>query len=350
MSLFVIKIGVAKWIERALDLDKIIRARRDRYVLAYHRVISPKEAARDGAHSALWISPEALASQIRWIQSVGEIVDYHRILDRTTPNDRPLFAITFDDGWKDNYERAFPILKEYRVPALIFLATEAVESGALFWPEDIAAKTRRVIDEGRAKEAKDALLEYWPRRKARKSLVRLKTMELMELWIESLKLTSDDERHQRIGDYYRRLGLSMTPLGGYIMSWENAEEMKKGGIRFGSHGHDHKILEGLPTDQVECELRESRALIAEKLEVEVDSFCYPNARYSGSEGPTLSSYGYRYGFCLDNVSLRDCTDRFYIPRFIVSESSATDLSCFKLRLLQVPLYRSKPHKPLRNQS
>jgi peptidoglycan/xylan/chitin deacetylase (PgdA/CDA1 family) len=170
-------------------------------------------------------------------------------------------------------------------------------------------------------------------------------MTLVELWIETLKLVGDNERRQLIRDYYCRLQLSSTPLDGYIMSWDEAREMQKHGIRFGSHTHSHIILKGLLPELIETELRKSGELISEKLQIEVDSFCYPNGRYNRKEGDILSLCGYSYGFCLDNMSLQCCDDKHYIPRFLVSERNTTNQAYFKLRLLEVPFYSPKPHNP-----
>ncbi len=345
MSVFALKQLLARGLGATVFLDQCIRLRKDRYVLGYHRVITEQQAESDGVHSALWITPEGLESQIRWMRSVGEIVDYSRIVDIAIPNDRPLFALTFDDGWKDNYEQALPILKHYQVPALIFLATEAVSSGALFWPEDISTKTKRLLADGCEPQVHAALLEYWPEKALGNRVKKLNSMAMVELWIEALKLVSESERRQRIDDYYRRLRLSSTPLEGYIMGWYEAREMLKHGISFGSHTHHHTILKGLPSEKIESELRHSRSLIADKLQIEVDSFCFPNARYSGKEGEILARCGYRYAFRIDNISLRHCVSNFYIPRFLVNQKVWACPAYFKLALLEVPPYRSKPHNP-----
>lgn len=350
MSVFTLKLLFARSLGAVIDLDQRIKVRRDRYVLGYHRVITDRQAETDGVHSALWISPKGLESQIRWMRSVGEIVDYSRIVDTEKPNDRPMFALTFDDGWKDNYEQAFPILKKYQVPAHIFLATDAVDTGALFWPEDISTKTKHFLSKGCSTQIKSALIENWPDKKLEIRIKKLDTMVMVELWIEALKLISNNERRQRITDYFNHLQLSTLPLEGYIMSWDEAREVQKHNITFGSHTHHHTILKGLPAEKIENELRISKARIADKLQFEVDSFCYPNARYNGKEGAILSRCGYRYGFRLDNMSLQYCTDNYYIPRFLASEFTATYSDYFKLRLLGVPLYQPRPHNPHEEQS
>ena len=312
-------------------------------MLCYHRIITSELAESEGVHHSLWLTPEGLACQIKWMLDIGEIVDYSRLLDTSTPNDRPLFTLTFDDGWKDNFKYALPILKYYQVPALIFLATEAVDSGELFWPQDIATKTKRHLANGSNQQVVSVLLELLSGRTLKLDAAHMNAMQLLEYWIETLKHDNDDCRNKKISHYYSQMQINEAPLKGLIMSWNDAREMQKHGISFGSHTHNHTILEGLPVDKIESELRKSRELISDKLQIEVDCFCYPNGRYSCNEASMLSLCGYRYGFRLDNRSMRNCSDNYYIPRFLVSERKASSQEYFKLCLLEAPLYRSSPH-------
>ncbi|MFT5124549.1 MAG: peptidoglycan/xylan/chitin deacetylase (PgdA/CDA1 family) [Kiritimatiellia bacterium] len=48
-------------------------------------------------------------------------------------SDRPLAAITFDDGYRNNYTCAYPILREFNLPATIFLATDFIDSDRAMW-------------------------------------------------------------------------------------------------------------------------------------------------------------------------------------------------------------------------
>jgi peptidoglycan/xylan/chitin deacetylase (PgdA/CDA1 family) len=345
MSIFALKQQLARGIGIITDLDQKLHMRKDRYVFAYHRVITEQQSRNDGAHSAMWISPNRLAEQIRWMRSIGEIVDYTRILNTEISNDRPWFALSFDDGWKDNYDQAFPILKEHQVPAIIFLATNAVENGSLFWPEDISTKIKHLLNSNSITNVQTALRDCWPGTGFKNRAYQDDVMPMVESWIDKLKLLNDGERQERINACYNYLGLSKTPLQGYIMNWDEAREMQKHGIEFGSHTHNHTIIKELPEDIIESELRSSKELISDKLQIEVDSFCYPNARYNEKDGKILERCGYRYGFCIKNRTLRHCADNYYIPRFLISERLTAIPAYFNLRLLEVPFFCPKPYNP-----
>ena len=342
MSIFAVKQTLSRGIGRCINLDRIIKQSRHRYVMAYHRVLSPEQARADHVHAAMWVTPETMEAQIRWFRSIGDIVDYRRILDFDTPNDRPMFAVTFDDGWRDSYDFAFPILEKYRVPALIFLVTAAMESGELFWPEDVVTKTHRAAEAGFGDKLVAALFELWPANMPVSKAIQ--AASIAEDWVEALKLIPETERKQRIADYYRCIGVEQTPLQGYLMSWEQVRKMRKAGITFGSHTHTHKILKGLPETEIEAELSQSKEIIADRLQTQVETFCYPNARYSGKEGALLVRYGYRYAFCIDGRVLKHPCDRFYVPRFLVSERVARNHNYFRLHLLEAPMYAGRPHK------
>src|SRR5690606_22913761 len=47
-------------------------------------------------------------------------------------------ALTFDDGWRDNYVHAFPVLRESRAPATIYLVSRLVGGNYGFWPTRLA--------------------------------------------------------------------------------------------------------------------------------------------------------------------------------------------------------------------
>jgi peptidoglycan/xylan/chitin deacetylase (PgdA/CDA1 family) len=311
--------------------------------MAYHRVIPASTADADYVHSSMWITPDTLAAQIRWMRSVGDIVDLDTLIRADVrASRRALFALTFDDGWRDNYTQAFAVLREARVPATMFLVSDAVEHGGLFWPEDVVTKTHHIAVRDGERRILDMLAELWPASEPRTNASS--PSALAESWVEALKRVPEGERRDRIATYFRAIGAVEEPLRGYVMTWNHAREMASQGITFGSHTQTHRILEGLPEAEMERELVTSRDVISNQLQRDVTLFCYPNARYSGTEGQVLARCGYRYAFIIDSRQVRSPIDPYYIPRFLMSEHISRNRDFVRLHLLEAPLYAGRPHR------
>jgi len=105
-------------------------------IVMYHRVLPrPEPFSIDPA-----LSPDfrkhlrLLKSRFRMV-ALGEMVAAWEA-GRDLPG---AVAVTFDDGYGDNYEHAFPILKEEGVPATIFLATDFIGTGGMPWHDRVLA-------------------------------------------------------------------------------------------------------------------------------------------------------------------------------------------------------------------
>src|SRR4051794_12648921 len=102
-------------------------------VLCYHRVA----LAEDDPYE-LGVRPERFAAQLDWIQAQGRIVP----LDEITRRGRGLrVAITFDDGYADNFVTAYPLLEERSAPATVFVVSGSVGAAREFWIDE----TRQLV-------------------------------------------------------------------------------------------------------------------------------------------------------------------------------------------------------------
>ena len=111
-------------------------------ILLYHRVAPIQEASSMMVHTA--VDPDVFEQQMKLIQKrvvpLEESVEPH--FDRSSK----AIAVTFDDGYLDNFIYAFPILKRNNIPATIFPTTENIEKRANFWwdkLEFLVTKTNR---------------------------------------------------------------------------------------------------------------------------------------------------------------------------------------------------------------
>lgn len=312
-----------------LQLDRRIAAGNGRFVLCYHRIIPSEQAQREWVHEAMWMSPSSFDAQLQWMRSVGEIVSLDRIL-AAPPRSGPLFAITFDDGWRDNLEQALPIMRRHGVPAAVFICTGCMERGSLIWPDDLAMKTALAAARVPSPDLLAAIAGLSPGHQ--RAPAGADVRRELERAIEQLKQIGEEERAGRIELYCSRLGAGAEPLAGHMLDWDGVRKLQAAGIEIGSHSHTHRICSEATPEQIEWELVESRRRIRDELGLDVERFAYPNARYGGGEGPILARAGYRQAFRIHNLPVDDGHDPFFIPRFIASEMSWSVPAFFKLRL------------------
>ena len=331
-----IRSALARSIDRTLDLESLLIKRRARYIVCYHRVLSAAQAEDQWVHHSMWITPETFQSQVRWFQQVGEIVPYHRLLDFTQPNERPLFSITFDDGWRDNLTTALPILKSLKAPFTIFLTTSVLETGHLLWPDDLTLKTRTSLRKVPEPEVRHLIQALFPEPRSTDSALPTKTM--LEEATEELKVISETERSDRLQHFFELLGIDAEPLRGQMMTWADALEMRKSGVHFGSHSHTHRICSEASAAELRYELETSMSQLESHLAIEIDAFAYPNARYKGTEAAILREMGYQCAFRLHNLPAQANTDPYFIPRYICSENTARTPGWMALRFLNVPCF------------
>ena len=118
---------------RLLDAYSLLSAYRRSQIaiFMYHRV---------GPSKYFWALPPIntsdLEDRIRYISKTHKILPLDKLaryVQEGKPLPKRVAVFTFDDGYKDNYVYAYPVLKKYNVPATIFLTTGYINAGNLFW-------------------------------------------------------------------------------------------------------------------------------------------------------------------------------------------------------------------------
>jgi len=105
-------------------------------VLLYHRLIDDDQPdpERLGVTSALFESHLAMIAEAFATPTLPEVCDALQAGKRLTPSS---VCITFDDGYRDNFEKALPLLRRYNVPATFFVATLPFEGRFFAWDEKV---------------------------------------------------------------------------------------------------------------------------------------------------------------------------------------------------------------------
>ena len=230
-------------------------------VLCYHRV-------NDDGHPFFAGTPLALfRRQMEALRRHFKVLPLAELAERARRKDLPGngVAVTFDDGYRDNYENAFPILRDLGLPATIFLTTDSLDRDALLWHDrvfDAFHRTRK----SEARFENDVLLLGPADRRA--SLGRV---------LARLRRSSPEDRDLRIGSLLEELGIEPgIPKGWEKLAWPQVREMTSRGISFGAHTLDHPILTFVSREEARRQIRESKARIETELGSQVTMFAYPN--------------------------------------------------------------------------
>ena len=212
---------------------------------------------------------------------------------------RPLCALTFDDGWRDNYEIAFPILRKHGVPATVFLTTDFIGTNRAFWHTELMylllhgelvqlRRSRRDFD------AYPASLRPHLIRLAR--LTQAPSVEDADAFIEAVKDTCDenfiDELMRDLAAVLRRRRPLLTDRK-FFLDWDQVREMASAGIEIGSHGCSHRILTRLKADEVEDELIRAKVGIEQRIGQRVQHFAFPEGTASRELIERVAKAGYR---------------------------------------------------------
>jgi peptidoglycan/xylan/chitin deacetylase (PgdA/CDA1 family) len=234
-------------------------------------------------------------------------------------------VITFDDGYADNHEIAFELLRKHELTATVFVTTSFVDSGQPLW-FDRSAYIINTIPEGPL-VIDGAKHEFEITNRNRKETIR----EVRDLFLS----VSNDERVRLLEEMEHRSGVHIEhehldlarPL-----SWDQIKEMSDYGIEIGSHTVTHPYLTSLTRDQLEYELGESKKEIEKHTGRSVRSIAYPAGVYDEEVVECVKECGYQFGLSYEHgVGKLTKDDPFSIPRIHVETD--VSLPLFKANLL-----------------
>ncbi len=164
---------------------------------------------------------------------------------------RPLL-ITFDDGYRDNYTYAYPILRERGLPAVIFVAVGHVDEPHLPWWDRLAYAFRCTP----AGEADLPLLGRVPLRTAAEGQAAHDRM------LVALKAIPEAQKAAALGGVEAALGVTPPEVPDLFLTWDQIRELVDNGVACQSHTVHHPILTRIPLKEVRRELAVARDRLA----------------------------------------------------------------------------------------
>jgi peptidoglycan/xylan/chitin deacetylase (PgdA/CDA1 family) len=297
---------VARALDRVGVWGAILRARRVGFwpwsgltVVLYHRVVGP-EGLGELDPDLVDATPEEFEQQMEFLRRHFVPVTLEDVSAAATdgaPLPPNAVLVSFDDGYRDNFEHALPILRRQGLKAVFFVSTSYITERRLFWWEQVSLFIRNASVERatltypvttdldlRSDVGKAAAMKQINR--LIKDQFALDIDRLLRDLASACGVTWSAERERALAD-------------AALMTWQQVRGLIDAGMAVGSHTCNHRVLQTLPPDSLDRELTASKSELETRLGVAIDSIAYPVGRSIASRPAiiqALSRAGYRVGF------------------------------------------------------
>jgi peptidoglycan/xylan/chitin deacetylase (PgdA/CDA1 family) len=249
---------------------------------------------------------------LEYVKKSFRVIGLQELLESSQNGKRPRCLITFDDGWEDNYTRAYPWMGKYAVPATIFVATGFIGGEDTFWAErvvkawkdpvrrqEIQSRVACMSKAGNTKPELDGVIEHLKRMAARQrdELLRL----LVSCDLDTKSAYSTDR----------------------LLTWDEVAEMNDAGVEFGAHTVTHSLLPYEEEATIEREVCEAKQVLEEKLKKKVRAFAYPNGDWDSRSRLRVAAAGYDCAFTTQPGWYHPGQDPYTIRRILLHEGNVT---------------------------
>jgi peptidoglycan/xylan/chitin deacetylase (PgdA/CDA1 family) len=258
-------------------------------IYLYHRV---HPSAANNNPLGLKVTPEQFDQQLNWLKKNREVLPLRELVDQHNNPSSNCTAITFDDGYVDNYEHAFPIIKKHKLPVTIFLTTFWVDNYRRMLCDQLDLCVKHgSIDKNKFNQTAWRIRHLMP--DERQCLLEHQ-FNYDPLW----ELRKLDDKH--------------------AMSWKMIREMQKSGlVQFEVHGHQHLSCRYLSKDQFEHEILRCKELISENIGIEPELFAYPYGSYEDVHpdcAKWVEDLGFKAAFLAYGANNHKHHSKFFLDR------------------------------------
>ena len=238
------------------------------YVVMGHRISSENPFSFEGC------SPKYFEKSLSILVNHFDFIslsDFYRHIEDGIPLKRKTIILTFDDGFRDNYSNAFPILKKYDIPAIIYLVHDCIENHSLPWSQALGFLLKNTKEHFFSIKNKEINFSFDLSTDRQKEITfnniskifQKSTRENRELLLEQIKERSKLELPNDM-----------------MLTWEMVDEMRQSNIEFGGHTMSHPLLAKIEIQEAKQEISKSKELIEKRLGEKLIHFAFPAGSYN----------------------------------------------------------------------
>ena len=280
-------------------------------VLTFHRIGRPEESALDP--DVFSATPEAFQAQMETLAAHFEVIAAHDLDRAFTGRRSRAVVITFDDGYRDNFVHALPVLRRLGLPATFFLTAGFLDRPRLPWWDEVVWRV-----------GSDSLA---PRKLAEQLRLDLPvespaaaSATLLERY-KRLPQAAAEELLERVREV---AGEPAGPIEAeeLWMTWDMVRGLVDAGLDVGAHTMTHPVLTALGEDEQDDEIGRSLERVKQEVGRSTALFAYPVGlpfTYDSVTRRALARHGVRYAFAFSGGYIRGpAFDRYAVPRTSVS--------------------------------
>jgi len=284
---------VANWLASSglLRLAEYLPQRECLVVMNHHRIGDATTSDYDpGVFSA---TQEALDEQLRFLKKRFQCLTLEEAIafvEGRTRLRRAGVLLTFDDGYLDNFQAAFPSLRSHGVQGVFFLPTRFIGSEEMTWWDRVAYMVKK------ARRPKFTI--SYPAPAGFDVAVEGLEVVLLRLF-RTYKASEMQDSERFLNELHEATDCGPLPRERMFLNWEEARQMLRGGMAIGSHTHGHELLAKLTPERQLEEMATSKKLIEQNLAAPCESIAYPYGLTSSFTAKTVElagAAGYRAGF------------------------------------------------------
>jgi len=311
------KSGKEKWVRATKYTERRFRSSNAPVILMYHGVI---DEIKDPVIDVWSVQTAEFRKHLEFLSRTTNVVSLSELLEAVSSGsfgDKPMAVITFDDGLENVHQNALPILAEKKLPFVMSLSAGPLGTARSIWTYELdllvlrsSMETLTVPSDGSG--TTDLVLPLRNREERLDARFRLEEIgaERGGSWGFDFTNTLVDgygvDRFAQIAEEYGHLKM---------MSWAQAAEMSKSKVEIACHGMTHITLDTEDDATLEREIRDSRAVLAERLGLDsVQHFCLPRGVWCDKSLSRVRQEG--YSSCLGVTAARVAAeqDKFLLPR------------------------------------
>jgi peptidoglycan/xylan/chitin deacetylase (PgdA/CDA1 family) len=234
--------------------------------LNYHRIGDHRESPFDP--DVFSATAETFDEQLTFLTKHLEVVRPGDIASGLDRRGRYLL-ITFDDGYRDNYDDALPVLRAHGVPATFFVTTGFLGRARVSWWDEIAWMVQR--------SAHDTIPRrpYLPAPLGLGAADRDETRRQLLRIFKALPAAGTEDFLDFVATATGSGRCPDTEASGLWMTWDMVRELRDSGMVVGGHTVDHAIMSGLSLGDQEHQIHGCAEHLLAELETPMRFFSYP---------------------------------------------------------------------------